>query len=263
MLDIIRIPIAKKRLQQLTRDERTFLLLLGYTANQITVLWKLIIFSTNRTPDDPVEQRVTGAQTQIFVRQLIGVLWEAWILVERRFIGSKLGRDYTPLLAETGQKALTELKKRFGSSNILSVLRNNYSFHHPNEEDMDAAFEAAVRSTHSEEADWNWYLTTKNLNTFYFVSDFIIAHGMMNAIGETDLIVAHQKIMKELLPVADSLSVFAGAFTVAILDKYFDDLEGEICTTIANAPNDSSVVLPFYIEISPRSDGLDAQTARN
>lgn len=71
MLDIIRIPIARERLQQLTKDERTFLLLLGYTANQITVLWKLIIFSTNRTPDDPVEQRVTGAQTQIFVRQLL------------------------------------------------------------------------------------------------------------------------------------------------------------------------------------------------
>lgn len=83
MLDVVRIPITKERLKQLTKEERTFLLLLGYTANQITVLWKLIIFSTNQTPNDPVEQRITGAQTQILVRQIIGVLWETWVLVQR------------------------------------------------------------------------------------------------------------------------------------------------------------------------------------
>jgi hypothetical protein len=121
---------------------------------------------------------------------------------------------------------------------------------------MDAAFDAASRNIHSEEADWNWYLTPKNLNTFYFVSDFIIVHGMMNAIGETDLIVAHQKIMKDLQPVADNLSEFAGAFTVAILERYFGDLKGEIFTKIANAPNDNDVVLPFYIERPPHSGSL-------
>ena len=145
MLDVVRMPMTKERLKQLTKEERTFLLLLGYTANQITVLWKLIIFSTNRTPTNPVEQRITGAQTQILVRQIIGVLWETWTLVQKRFIGSRLGHTYTPLLQKTGQEALNSLKKHFGSSNILSVLRNNYSFHHPNDADMDAAFECSSK----------------------------------------------------------------------------------------------------------------------
>jgi hypothetical protein len=55
---------------------------------------------------------------------------------------------------------------------------------------MDAAFEAAAKSAHSDEADWNWYLSTKSLNTFYLASDLVIAHGMMNAIDETDIVVA-------------------------------------------------------------------------
>ena len=115
---------------------------------------------------------------------------------------------------------------------------------------------AAAKSTHSEEADWNWYLTTKNLNTFYFVSDFVIAHGMMNVIGETDLIAAHKKIMEGLTPVADNLSTFAEAFTEAIFEKYFGDIEAEICVQIADAPKDSDVFLPFYIETPPYSGAL-------
>jgi hypothetical protein len=59
--------------------------------------WKLVIIATNRTPDDPIEQRVSGAQTQILVRLTIGAMWEAW-LVERRFLKTKIGRDYVPLL---------------------------------------------------------------------------------------------------------------------------------------------------------------------
>jgi hypothetical protein len=118
---------------------------------------------------------------------------------------------------------------------------------------MDAAFEAAAKSAHSDEADWNWYLSTKSLNTFYLASDLVIAHGMMNAIDETDIVVALKKIMGDLQPVADSLSEFAEAFTEAVLVKYFDDIEGKICLRIANAPNVTDVLLPFYIETPPHS----------
>jgi len=34
----------------------------------VNVLWKLVIIATNNTPNDSIEQRVSGAQTQILVR---------------------------------------------------------------------------------------------------------------------------------------------------------------------------------------------------
>lgn len=80
--------------------ERTFgaddalLLLLGYGSNQVNVLWKLIIIATNRDPQDPVDSRVSGAQTQIIVRLLIGVLREVWRTIEARFMQCKLSRDF-------------------------------------------------------------------------------------------------------------------------------------------------------------------------
>jgi hypothetical protein len=262
MLDVLRVKVPKELLCRMSKEERALLLLLGYTANQITVLWRLLIFATNRTPPDPLEQRVTGAQTQILVRQMIGVLWEAWLLVQRRFLGSPLGKEYGPRLDKPGQTALEALKAYFGGSNVLSTLRNNVAFHHPDVDDMEAAFQAAVTSADSEPADWSWYLTPKQLNTFYFVSDFVIAHAMMTSIGEKDLNKAHEKIMRQLAPVANNLNEFTGAFSAAVLGKYVAELDGEVCMKIAVAPKDNEVIVPFYIEMPGHAGTLDAlQTA--
>jgi hypothetical protein len=66
---------------------------------------------------------------------------------------------------------------------------------------------------------------------------------------ETDLDVAHRKILSDLQPAANSLNGLAEAFTEAVLKKYFHDIEGQICLQITNAPNDSDVFLLFYIEM--------------
>jgi len=66
MLDILRLPMPKETLAKMTPEERSLFLLLGYASNQVNVLWKLVIIATNNTPNDSIEQRVSGAQTQIF-----------------------------------------------------------------------------------------------------------------------------------------------------------------------------------------------------
>src|SRR5450631_4202973 len=101
MIDVVKIPIPKEQLAKLSPEERCVFLTLGYASNQVCVLWKMIIFSTNRTPTEVVEQRVTAAQTQILVRLCIGVLQETWQFVSKRFLSSKLGREYEPLLGPT------------------------------------------------------------------------------------------------------------------------------------------------------------------
>ena len=83
MLDILRLPMPKETLSKMTSEERSLFLLLGYASNQVNLMWKLVIIATNHTPKNPVEQRVSGAQTQILVRHTIGAMWEAWLLVER------------------------------------------------------------------------------------------------------------------------------------------------------------------------------------
>jgi hypothetical protein len=59
MITVMKIPVSKDRLRAMPEDERA-LLILGYVANQINLLSKLVIFSSNKTPDG-VEQALSGA----------------------------------------------------------------------------------------------------------------------------------------------------------------------------------------------------------
>lgn len=53
------------------------------------------------------------------------------------------------------------------------MIRNNYAFHHPETDEVDAAFEKAAAEQGTEDADWAIYFNKALLNTFFFVSDFV------------------------------------------------------------------------------------------
>jgi hypothetical protein len=131
------------------------------------------------------------------VRLTIGVLWEARGLIEKRFLSSKLGKEFVPKLDADALAALESLKKRFGSTNWLAKLRNSYAFHHPDMTDMEAAFQQAA-AHEKDDDDWAVYFTRTQLNCFFFMSDFVIAHGMTAAAGETDILAGHKKILNDL-----------------------------------------------------------------
>jgi hypothetical protein len=55
------------------------------------------------------------------------------------------GKEYVPLLSSRATEALDRLKKRFGAPDKLVVIRDNFAFHHPSLDDMEAAFQFAVK----------------------------------------------------------------------------------------------------------------------
>ena len=246
-LKIMHIALPKEQLQRLTPDERSLFLLLGYASNQINTLWKLVIVAANEGATDPVEAKVSGAQTQIFVRLLIGIMREALKLIEKRFLGSKLGKEYVPRLSTEAAAAFDRLKRRFGAPDKFVVIRDNFAFHHPSLDDMEAAFQLAVKSD-GDDTDWCMYLNNALLNTFFFVSDFVLVHGMANAMGETDVNKAHRKLLGDIAPIANDLSTFAFGFAEAIFIKYFGDLTAALVAEIKDAPNIEDLRLPWFVE---------------
>ena len=242
--------MTKETLSKMTPEERSLFLLLGYASNQVNALWKLVIITTNSTPDDPIEQRVSGAQIEIFVRLTIGVMREAWTLIERGFLKSKIGKEYAPLLDEEARGGLDRLKKRFGPSNPLATIRNNYAFHHPTMEQMEAAFQLAASNKDGEDVDWSVFFNRALLNTFFFVSDYVLVHGIADILKESDVNVAHEKLLRDLAPIANDLSEFMFGFAKAIFQKYIggEELVLTVVAKIANAPDINDLHLPFYVE---------------
>jgi hypothetical protein len=173
-LDILRMDVGKDLLRKMAKEERCLFLALGHASNQVNALWKLVIVLTNGDTDDPVRQRLEGAQTQVFVRLTIGAMWEAWRLIEDRFLKRPLSREFLPLLDVPAAEALDRLKKRFGKGSDLSTVRNNFAFHHPAIDAVEVAFEKAAGEADSEAADWAVYFNAALLNTFFFVSDYVL-----------------------------------------------------------------------------------------
>jgi len=75
---VYRFPVQAQNLQKLSTEERVLLVLLGYSANQIMMLQKLVWFATNGAANnDEVELLGSFAQTQMLLRLLVGVLSES------------------------------------------------------------------------------------------------------------------------------------------------------------------------------------------
>ncbi len=249
VLDILRMDVGKDLLGKMAKEERCLFLALGHASNQVNALWKLVIVLTNGDESDPVKQRLEGAQTQIFVRLTIGAMQEAWRLVEGRFLKRPLGREYLPLLDAPAAAALERLKKRFGKLNRLAVIRNNYAFHHPETDEVDAAFEKAAAEPVSEDADWAVYFNKALLNTFFFVSDFVLVHGMANALAEIDVNEAHRQLLGEMAPVAHDLSEFTFGFALAIFRRYVgNELTMKLVAQVKGAPDIDDLRFPFLVQ---------------
>src|SRR5262249_17769015 len=108
------------------------------------MLQRLLIYATRLDPKDEAEQHATGVQTQMLVRIAVSAAFEAWRLIETRFLSNPLAKDYMRRLDRHGLQAIEELKRHFGASALLSAIRNNFGFHYPETADAEAAFLAVA-----------------------------------------------------------------------------------------------------------------------
>jgi hypothetical protein len=253
MIEVYHIQVSKDHLKAMPKEERTFLLLLGYAANQLSMLQKLLMFSSNKLPTAEIEQYLTAAQTQMILRFLIGTLNETWQLITTRFLQNLIGKEYQTRLDQGGKQALANLKRQFGASSLLYTIRNNFSFHYPESDDVEAAFEAACNDADLD-SHWNFYVSQYGFNSFYFLSDLIIVHGIGKETRAADLVGAQVKLMQEVGSAVENIFEFSKAFTAAVWLKNFgEEMLAKELISISNAPNLGDVWIPFFVEmkISP------------
>jgi hypothetical protein len=249
MIQVMRIPMAKTKLSALSKDERVLLFLLGYISNQTMMLEKLVLFSGNRDPLEFLDAHATGIQQQMLLRLMIGALNEAWRVIVTRFSENPIAKEYRPLLDNGGQQALSDLNKQFGGSNLLTRLRTNYAFHHPQSDDVEAAFETAFNDD-SMDDQWNLYFAQHGFNSLFYLSEIVISHGIFAEVGETDWRIGQEKIMAEVISAANNINEFAKAFTKAVWLKHFgDEMIADKVFEVHDAPVADQVEIPFFVNL--------------
>ncbi len=171
--------------------------------------------------------------------------------VDRKGISQKQSRKGVGIVAGCGSGGgLGSTQKAVRVSNPLATIRNNFAFHHPTMEQMEAAFRLAAASNDAEDVDWSVFFNRALLNVSFFVSDFVVVHGVMEILGETDVNVAHKKLLNQLAPTAADISEVTFGFAKLIFQKYINDKElvMNLVARIENAPDIDTLRLPFYVE---------------
>ncbi len=143
----------------------------------------------------------------------------------------------------------TERQGEFGVSNPLATIRNNFAFHHPTMEQMEAAFQLAAKAG-GEDTDWSVFFNQALLNVSFFVSDFVVIHGVMDILKESDVNEAHKKLLNPLHAIALDISEVTFGFAKLMFQKYINDKElvMNLVAQITDAPNIDTLRLPFYVE---------------
>ena|SRR5215471_17521660 len=108
-MEVYEIPISEKQLDSIPAEERIFFIQIGHLANELSTLNRLLLFVSNSNGATDLERRARNSQALLLVRLCSGKLFEGWQMLLRDYFGSKLSKEYDPLLDESGRNSLLRL----------------------------------------------------------------------------------------------------------------------------------------------------------
>jgi hypothetical protein len=242
-MKVYRLVFPKDKLLGMPETERVLLVQLGHLCNELIFFNKLLLFATDLNAQG-VERYAMITQSMIVARVFIGKIFEGWRMMERDFFGSRLSKELEPALSEDGKEALSKLKRYFGQSNLISTIRNTYSFHYGSDN-----IEPTLRAMPADRP-LEMFLGENYSNTLHYFCEEIVSIAMLRDSGETELKKAMDRIIGELEEVSGYLIDFTGHTMMAIFERHFgrslEDFETkeiEVDTPLSL----DSFKIPFFI----------------
>ncbi len=241
-MEIEKLKLTKEGLASLPQSDRSLLLLLGNTANEIILLQKLMVVmrQTERHPEHFVNL-TNDAQVLVIMRMLIGKLHEAWRLIKERVQADQELRGYLTHLGQEGTTALDRLNTHFGAQSPLTSIRNKLSFHNA---DRDNLIEASFQKLTADEP-WDFYIGTTMGNSFYYASELVTTHATIELTKAGNEIDGFAKLWTLVAKTAYDLLQLYVSLIIAILEKWLPNRTSDL-VEIASVRSFASLDLPFF-----------------
>jgi hypothetical protein len=244
-MNVYQIPIDREQLAAIPREERTLLLVLGHALNEVVILSKLLHFAANANGPNEAYQDAEVGQVLLLLRLAVGKLNETWNLLSTGYFSKKeISLKYYPRLSEEARACLKDLEKAFAKGSPITSIRTEFSFHAPQDETMEAAFNDLSKNEREV-----YYLSTSRKNTFYQISELIITHAMLRTVSSGDREIALKILLDTVNSVTNKLVVAVNEIIKCIIQNY---KIGNIVKTklfkILDAPRISEFSIPFFTE---------------
>jgi hypothetical protein len=248
-MEISVVPLTKKRLQEIPNAERVAIVLMGHASNEINLFRKyLLIASQHSESGNRIVDQVQAAQSLILMRLLLGKCFEAWLMLSKRVL--PLRDKYLPLMPHDAHRALETLGKAFADGRLASI-RNQLSFHYADDKNL-------VESHWQDLPDndpWDYYLSQRNINSFYFASELVIAYALTNLALPNDAKNCATRAERERIGFTEACNLtneisykmisVLGEFIAAITLSNIPDLDG-YKVDIGEAGKFSELALPYF-----------------
>lgn len=244
-MNIQKITITKQQFDLFPEKEKVLFILLGHLTNEVSILSKFITFSENKSELDVIN-KAYFTQKSIVARMFIGKLHEGWRMLENNFFGSKLSKKYECKLPSSGQEALQNLKRYFGAKNLISDIRNNFSFHCPSSDEIKSQLKAIPNETEFKLFIGNSYTTTN-----YHMAEEVVLNTMLNYIKKTTLQEALNEIFNDLSEVSAWFIGFSGHCMVVLLDEFVGNQKEKLKSEIMEVEEQGSLketTIPFFVK---------------
>jgi len=234
--------IPKSKLDTLDEIEHVFFIQLMHFLNELNVLQKCVIVSSNKLESlTTIEKRGQISQAHFFIRTLAGKLYEGWKMIGKNFLKTQLSSEYENLLSQKGKESLSELIVYFkDKNNLVRLIRNKFAFHYDKEkikEEIDKIPQEALLEV---------YISEDRANCLYSLSDTIISWAILNYIDSSNPQRAMDKLIGDIaIKVSGWFREFCGD-CVCIIAKKLELNSTEV--EIPQPPSIYDVKLPYFVK---------------
>jgi len=240
-MKLFEVEIPKSKLSLMPENEMIFFVLFGVLLNDLSMFQKFMIFSTNSKTTNQVVRIAQNMQALSLARFQIGILSEGWQLLQKNYFGTKVSKEYEPLLSESARKSLENLKCYFSTNeNWMCSVRNRFCFHYPSLGEIAKLIDEAPDSEIFE-----IFMSEFFGNCLFSMSNTIVNFGILKHMGGSDLHNAMDKLLRDGVKVARWFGGFLGECLLVIAKRHLGLQSTEV--EIPEPPNINDVTLPYFI----------------
>ncbi|MFT8716077.1 hypothetical protein [Gluconobacter potus] len=243
MVKVYKFPINKSEIQSLPDEDRRILLLGGHALNQIGMWFRLITISTNEDGGHPVSEHLRASQTHMLLRSLYSCLHETWIWLKKDATKKHLEGLYLPKCSPEAVAAYDSIREIFDGSSHFGKIRNQYSSHFPNRQQIETAFNYA-----SEQEDWSWYMCNELTNSFWGSSEVVIGYGAIELAGKENAEAGLKYVISQAMEISNNFQDFITEVLRLIWSGHSEFEKNPEIYEIPECPSGQSFELPFLFE---------------
>jgi hypothetical protein len=187
------------------------------------------------------------------MRALIGKQHEAWELFVKRLQSDRnMSAKYLPKLSVEAKTALDSLKKHFGKQSPLTLIRNEFSFHYKDDNDL-------VEKNFQEIPDdefWHFYLSKMRGNSFFYASELVVICGVIKLANlnpenaepyVTPVARSFEALQNLIIDVSGQIQTLFEECIVVIIKENIPNVQSEMIE-LSDAPDLRTIHIPFFVD---------------